>query len=341
MRRPVWSVPITDQLFAMGTNSPGLQSVPSRGLAVLAVPVDDAHARAMAKWLLVDGYNLAYRCFFAIPELTRSDGFPTNAIHGWVKTLWKLEDQEQPHATVVFWDLGGAQDRLAIHPEYKAQREEMPEALDKQIEPMKELTRAMGLHGIEQHGVESDDLLAAQARHLSEAGDEVLIVSADKDFAQVVNGRIRMLLPPSFGGAKGVWTPMDAAGVENKFGVPPSKIADLLALMGDSVDNIPGISGVGPKTAAKWLNEHGDLEGVIAAAASGALKPDRFREVVAASGERLRKNLKLTTLNIDLPSLGLKRGEPDVGKVAALLESFEMRNSAADARKRYGQRELF
>jgi DNA polymerase-1 len=295
----------------------------------------------MAKWLLVDGFNMAYRCFFAIPELTRKDGFPTNAIHGWVKTLWRLEDQEQPHATIVFWDLGGAQDRLAIHPEYKAQREEMPEALDKQIEPMKELTRAMGMHGIEQDGVESDDLLAAQARYLAAAGDDVLIVSADKDFAQVVDERVRMLLPPAPGNPKGGWREVDAGGVMEKFGVPPAKIAELLALMGDTVDNIPGIAGVGPKTAAKWLIEHGGLEGVIAAAAGGALKPDRFREVVASAGDRLRMNLRLTTLNTGLPSLGLKRGEPDVGRVAALLESFEMMNSAADARKRYSQRELF
>jgi len=294
---------------------------------------------AMAKWLLVDGFNLAYRCFFAIPELNRSDGFPTNAIHGWVKTLWKLQDQEQPHAVVVFFDLGGAQDRLALHPEYKAQREEMPESLDKQVGPIKELTRAMGLQGIEQDGVESDDLLAAQARYLADAGDEVLIVSADKDFAQVVDERVRMLLPPSPANPKLGWRAMDSAGVVEKFGVPPSKIADLLALMGDSADNIPGIVGVGPKTAAKWLMEFGDLEGVIAAA--GSLKPERFREVVAASGELLRKNLKLTTLNTGLPSLGLTRGEPQVEQVAALLESFEMNNSAVEARRRYGQRELF
>jgi DNA polymerase-1 len=295
----------------------------------------------MAKWLLVDGFNLAYRCFFAIPELTRSDGFPTNAIHGWVKTLWKLDDQERPHATVVFWDLGGAQDRLAILPEYKAQREEMPDALDKQLEPMKELTRAMGMHGIEQDGVESDDLLAAQARYLAAAGDDVLIVSADKDFAQVVDDRVRMLLPPSPANPKGGWRPVDTAGVIEKFGVPPAKIAELLALMGDTVDNIPGIAGVGPKTAAKWLIEHRSLEGIIAAASAGTLKPERFRELVAASGVLLRRNLQLTTLNTKLPSLGLKRGEPDVARLAALLESYEMRNSAADTLKRYGQRELF
>jgi DNA polymerase-1 len=124
----------------------------------------------MAKWLLIDGFNLAYRCFFAIPELTRADGFPTNALHGWIKSIWKLEDQERPQGTLVFFDLGGAQDRLALLPEYKAQREEMPEALDKQIPYLKQLTRAMGLVGVEQEGVESDDLLASQAVALAREG---------------------------------------------------------------------------------------------------------------------------------------------------------------------------
>ena len=115
------------------------------------------------KFLLVDGFNLAYRCFFAVPELTRSDGFPTNALHGWVKSIWRLADQEKPDVILVFFDLGGAQDRLALHPEYKANRAEMPEPLARQIEPLKALTRAMGLVGVEQEGVESDDLLAAEA----------------------------------------------------------------------------------------------------------------------------------------------------------------------------------
>ncbi len=137
----------------------------------------------MAKWLLIDGFNLAYRCFYAVPELTRADGFPTNALHGWVKSLWRLMDQEKPDAAVVFFDLGGAQDRLALHPEYKATRKEMPEALEKQIDPLKALTRAMGFTGVEIEGVESDDLLAAQAVALARDGHEAIIVSADKDFA--------------------------------------------------------------------------------------------------------------------------------------------------------------
>ena len=129
------------------------------------------------KYLLVDGFNLAYRCFFAIPELTRADGFPTNALHGWVKSLWKLMDQERPDATTVFFDLGGSQDRLALHPEYKAQRAEMPEALARQIDPLKTVTRLMGLKSVEISGVESDDLLGTEAVALARDGHEVLIVS--------------------------------------------------------------------------------------------------------------------------------------------------------------------
>jgi DNA polymerase-1 len=293
----------------------------------------------MAKWLLVDGFNLAYRCFFAIPELSRADGFPTNALHGWVKSLWKLADQEKPVGTLVFFDLGGAQDRLALHPEYKAQREEMPEALEKQLPYVKALTRAMGCVGIEQDGIESDDLLAAEAVSLARQGDDVLIVSSDKDFAQIVNPQIKILLPPPTANPKLGWQVRDEAGVREKFGVPPSQIADFLALVGDTSDNIPGINGVGPKTAAKWLSEHGNLEGVIAHAAE--LQPERFRTTVSAEAEKLRRNLKLTTLNVSLPSLVLSAPTPAPEELYRLLETLEMRSALAEARQRYGQPELF
>jgi DNA polymerase-1 len=293
----------------------------------------------MAKWLLVDGFNLAYRCFFAIPELSRADGFPTNALHGWVKSLWKLADQEKPAGTLVFFDLGGAQDRLALHPEYKAQREEMPEALEKQLPYVRALTRAMGCVGIEQEGIESDDLLAAEAVVLARQGHDVLIVSSDKDFAQIVNQQIKILLPPPTANPKLGWQVRDEAGVREKFGVPPSQIADFLALVGDTSDNIPGINGVGPKTAAKWLSEYGDLEGVIAHAAD--LQPERFRTAVAAEADKLRRNLKLTTLNVSLPSLVLSTPTPAPEELYRLLETLEMRSALAEARQRYGQPELF
>jgi DNA polymerase-1 len=293
----------------------------------------------MAKWLLVDGFNLAYRCFFAIPELSRADGFPTNALHGWVKSLWKLADQEKPVGTLVFFDLGGAQDRLALHPEYKAQREEMPEALEKQVPYVKALPRAMGCVGIEQEGIESDDLLAAEAVSLARQGHDVLIVSSDKDFAQIVNQQIKILLPPPTANPKLGWQVRDEAGVREKFGVPPTQIADFLALVGDTSDNIPGINGVGPKTAAKWLSEYGNLEGVIAHAAE--LQPERFRTAVSTEADKLRRNLKLTTLNVSLPSLVLSAPTPAPEELYRLLETLEMRSALAEARQRYGQPELF
>lgn len=288
----------------------------------------------MSKWLLVDGFNLAYRCFHALPELTRADGFPTGALHGWVKSLWKLMDLEQPAATLVFFDLGESADRVALLADYKAQRKPMPDALRAQIEPIKELTRVMGLAGIEEHGVESDDLLAAEAVRLAGEGHDVVILSSDKDFAQIVGERIKIMLPPPSANPKLGWRLMDAAGVQEKFGVPPHQIADYLALVGDTSDNIPGLDGVGPKTAAKWLAEYGSLEGVLAHA--GDLKPERFRPQVAESTERMRVNLKLTTLNLALPRVKPEWRTPQAEELVRLLDGYEMRSTAVEARKRYG-----
>jgi len=293
----------------------------------------------MSKWLLIDGFNLAYRCFYAIPELTRADGFPTNCLHGWVKSLWKLADQERPEAILVFFDLGGPQDRLALLPEYKAQREEMPDALVKQLPYVKQLTKALGFVGIEIDGVESDDLLASQAVALAAAEHDVLIVSSDKDFAQIVNERIKIMLPPPTANPKLGWRLLDAAGVQEKFGVPPRQIADYLALVGDTSDNIPGLEGVGPKTAAKWLQQYGSVEGVIAHASE--LKPDRFQEIVRANAENVRRNLKITTLNLAHPTVAAEKVPVSPEAVFRLLEELEMKSSLADARKRYGEPELF
>jgi DNA polymerase-1 len=291
------------------------------------------------KALLIDGFNLAYRCFFAIPDLTRGDGFPTNALHGWVKSIWKLADQEEPDATAVFFDLGGSQDRLALHPEYKAHRKEMPDELVRQIPHIKALTRAMGLKSVEQQGVESDDLLASEAVALARAGNDVLIVSSDKDFAQIVGERIQVMLPPPTSNPKLGWRRLDAAGVMEKFGVPPARIPDYLSLIGDASDNIPGVAGVGPKTAAKWLAAFGSVGEVIAHAAD--LQPERFRSAVASSADRLRLNLRLTTLNLEIPVAPLERPAPQFAELTRILGEMEMRSALAEARERYGQPELF
>jgi DNA polymerase-1 len=239
----------------------------------------------------------------------------------------------------VFFDLGGAQDKLALLPDYKAQREEMPAALVRQLPLLKAVTRAMGLVGVEREGVESDDLLAAQAHRLAQEGHEVVIVSADKDFAQLVGGRVSLLLPPPAANPGLGWRKLDAAGVAGKFGVPPAQIRDYLALVGDASDNIPGLDGVGPKTAAKWLAQFGDVEGVIAHA--GELQPARFQELVRAQAELLRRNLRLTTLNLDLPTLAASPARPAPGEFFRLLGELEMKSSLAEAKRRYEQPELF
>jgi DNA polymerase-1 len=248
-------------------------------------------------------------------------------------------DQEKPDHTVVFFDLGGAQDRLALHPEYKAQRKEMPEELAQQIPYVKSLTISLGLAAVEQNGVESDDLLASCAVRCAAQGDEVLIVSSDKDFAQIVSDRIKLLLPPPSAQPKLGWRRLDALGVQEKFGVLPSQIADYLALMGDASDNIPGLSGVGPKTAAKWLASHGSLEGLIAAA--DTIEPERFRVPLREAAERLRLNLRLTTLNLQLSLPELRQGEPNLTTLFDTLGAMEMRTTLEEARSRYTQRELF
>jgi DNA polymerase-1 len=186
---------------------------------------------------------------------------------------------------------------------------------------------------VEQDGVESDDLLAAQAVALAKEGHEVLIVSSDKDFAQVVNDRIKLMLPPPSANPKIGWRMRDAAGVQEKFGVPPSQIADYLALVGDTSDNIPGLAGVGPKTAAKWLTEFGTLENVIANCTK--LKPERFQAPICAEADKLRRNLKLTTLNLSLPTLSVPPVRPHPDELYALLEELGMKSSLAEARRRY------
>lgn len=294
----------------------------------------------MPKYLLVDGFNMAFRAFYAVRELTRSDGFPTNALYGWVRSLWKLVDEHQPTETIVFFDLGGAQNKLALLPEYKANRGETPEEFEKQIPIIKQLTKAMGFGIFEEDGVESDDLLASYANRIvaREPDALVYIVSADKDFAQSVTDRIHMLLPPPTANPRLGWRELDPQGVTDKFGVPPEKISDYLSLIGDSSDNIPGVPGVGPKTAVKWLIEHGDIETIVKNAAT--LKPPRFREIVPTLVDRLKINQQIITFDNECSPETIDKGSLDTGTLFKLLEEMEMKTHLQDAHKRYAQGEL-
>ena len=295
----------------------------------------------MPKYLLLDGYNLAFRSFYAVTGLTRSDGFPTNALYGWVRSMWKLLDDQRPDFVTVFFDLGGAQAKLALLPEYKANRADTPEDFEKQVPIIKRITRAMGFGLIEQDGVESDDLLAAYATRLAAADPEarIQIVSADKDFAQTVTDRIHMLLPPPTANPKLGWRELDPEGVRDKFGVPPDLIPDYLSLIGDTSDNIAGVPGVGPKTAAKWLNDYGSIEGILENA--GELKPPRFREILPPLKDRLAINRQIICFDLSHDCGPLDTGALDLDCLCGILAEMEMKTHVAEAKKRYEQAELF
>lgn len=224
--------------------------------------------------LLVDGSSYLYRAYHAMPNLSAPDGFPTGAIHGIVAMLKKLRaDYRADHAACVF-DAKGKTFRDDWYPEYKAHRAPMPEALARQIEPIHEVVRLLGWPVLEVPGIEADDAIGTLARRAAAAGHRVIISTGDKDLAQLVNEHVTLINTMSN-------EVLDRAGVQAKFGVPPEAIVDYLTLVGDAVDNVPGVAKVGPKTALKWLAEHGSLEGVIGAA----------ERIGGAVGDKLRQAL--------------------------------------------------
>jgi len=224
--------------------------------------------------LLVDGSSYLYRAYHALPDLRSPDGFPTGAIHGMVAMLKRaLQDVQPEHAACVF-DAKGDTFRNEWYPEYKAQRAPMPEDLVRQIEPIHEVVKLLGWPVLVPPGIEADDAIGTLARLAAASGHEVIISTGDKDLAQLVNEHVTLINTMSN-------ERLDVPGVLAKFGVPPQRIVDYLTLMGDTVDNVPGVEKVGPKTAAKWIVEHGSLDGVIAAAAS----------IRGVAGENLRKAL--------------------------------------------------
>ncbi len=224
--------------------------------------------------LLVDGSSYLYRAYHAMPNLTGPGGVPTGAIHGFIAMLKKLRsDVGAEHAACVF-DAKGPTFRDAWYPEYKANRSPMPEALAQQIEPIHEAVRLLGWPVLQPPGIEADDAIGTLARRATESGHRVIISTGDKDMAQLVNAQVTLINTMSN-------ETLDVPGVQAKFGVPPERIVDYLALVGDAVDNVPGVDKVGPKTAVKWLAEHGSLDGVVAAA-------DR---IGGAVGENLRRAL--------------------------------------------------
>ena len=288
----------------------------------------------MSKTFLCDGHNLAFRAFYGIRELSRSDGFPTNMIHGWLRSFWRLEDDFKPDQIWVFFDLGGCHKREKILPEYKANRGVPPDGFTEQLEWVKKLTLSMGYGFGEEEGREADDLIAAKVGELS--GDsELVIVSADKDLGQLVKPGVSQLLPPPTANPRIGWRLLDEKGVEEKFGIPPRLLLDYLSIIGDQSDNITGLNGVGPKTAVKWLNEWGSMDEIIANA--GRISPKRFGSVIYENRDLLNRNRELIKLDDTIHNGGIAPEEPNVDEINLILDAMEMTKSLDEVRKRYSE----
>jgi DNA polymerase I len=279
--------------------------------------------------VLIDGSSYLYRAYHALPDLRGPGGVPTGAIHGMVGMLRLLrETYPTPHAACVF-DAKGKTFRDDWYADYKAHRKAMPDDLALQIEPIREVVKLLGWPVIEVPGIEADDAIGTIACVAAKSGHRVIISTGDKDLAQLVTAEVSlvntMARPPEV---------LDVPGVLAKFGVPPERMVDYLTLIGDPVDNVPGIDKVGPKTAAKWIADHGSLEGVIAAAPS----------IKGVVGDNLRKALdwlpqgrRLVTVLTDCDLAGHLEGWPGLD---ALVMREPDREGLIRFYERYGFRNL-
>src|SRR3954467_6976734 len=273
---------------------------------------------------LVDGSGYLFRAYHALPPLTRkSDGLPVGAVSGYCNMLWKLlEDMkgpEQPTHLAVVFDAGEKTFRNAIYNEYKANRPPPPEDLVPQFPLVREATRAFGVSCVELAGYEADDLIATYACMARTAGARCTIISSDKDLMQLVeDGKIELL--DTMKNKR-----LASAEVLEKFGVAPNKVVDVQALAGDSTDNVPGVRGIGIKTAAELINIYGDLETLLSRA--GEIKQNKRRETLIENADKARISMKLVTLDTKVP---LKEPpaefavhEPDCKDLLSFLKAME------------------
>ena len=271
-----------------------------------------SESSASPRLVVIDGANAIYRAFFAIPNLRAPDGTPTNAAYGFATMLAKVLREERPTHVAVASDPRGGSFRKRLYPEYKAGRDKQPEDLSAQLPLIAEICAAFGVSMLTIDDFEADDVIATLvAGAPGEA--EVCIVSTDKDLMQLVGDGVEMLDT-----AKG--RRIDAAAVEERFGVPPSQLLDVRALVGDPSDNIPGVKGIGEKGAAKLIAEYGDLETLLASAEQ--IKAKKAREGLLEHADEARLSRELSTLRDDVPIeadwAGLERQEPDTETLRAL-----------------------
>ncbi|MGH7941433.1 MAG: 5'-3' exonuclease [Limisphaerales bacterium] len=270
----------------------------------------------MERLLIIDGHSYAYRAFHAIRELNSPSGQPTNAIYGFIKMVGKLRSSVAPTHWIVVWDGGLSAERLAALPSYKAQRPEMPEPLRPQLGQIAEYLDAARIASYCRDGIEADDAIACLARRAEAMNWATVIASSDKDFMQLVSPRVGLLNPHDK--AEVIWA---AEQVRAKTGVEPGQIVDWLSLIGDNVDNIPGVPGIGPKTAADLLKQFGSVEELFQRV--DQVRSARARGALIAAKEAVLRNRELVRLHevgCDFSANELSVKPPDEGRLARLYE---------------------
>ena len=281
------------------------------------------------KLLLVDGHYYVYRSFFAIRELSNSRGEPTNAIYGFVKTLRRMVKDLNPQLGAVVWDEGLPSRRTELQPAYKQQRAEMPVEMRPQLGFIRELVPLLGFRSVSLPDTEADDLMASYACAAVRQKMKVILATNDKDLFQLVDENVRIYTTnkADLASPKDSYALLDSASVHKKWGVPPQRIGDVIALIGDTVDNIPGVTGLGPKNAAHLLKTHGTLEALLADL--HAVENARMREKLMAAREQILQNREMVKLDTDLPlpaTLEALRIEPRYDELVAAVERCEFKS---------------
>src|SRR5262250_2721587 len=301
---------------------PTAQKAPPKADKSAKPPVQNRPLKKGDHRFLADGSSYIFRAYHALPPINRkSDGLQLNAVFGFCNMLWKLlrdmKDDQPTHLAVVF-DLSEHTFRTDMYPDYKAHRPEPPDDLRPQFPLIRQAVHAFDLPCLEQQGFEADDLIATYVREACEVGATATIVSSDKDLMQLVNDRVIM-----FDTMKD--RKIGRPEVIEKFGVPPEKVIEVQALIGDSTDNVPGVPGIGVKTAAQLIGEFGDLETLLKRV--GEIKQDKRRQSLIDNADAARISKKLVTLDdkvkLDVPLADLVVHEPDYKHLIAFLKAME------------------
>jgi 5'-3' exonuclease len=285
------------------------------------------------KLLLIDGHYYVYRSFFAIRNLSNSRGEPTNAIYGFIKTVRRMVKDLAPDRAAVVWDEGLPKRRVELQPAYKQQRAEMPDLMKPQLTFIQKIVPLLGFASLALPDTEADDLMASYAVAARDRGDEVVLATNDKDLFQLVDDRVKVystnkadLAAPS-----DAFALLGAEAVRKKWNVEPLQIGDVLALVGDNVDNIPGVDGLGPKGAASLLAAHGSLDALLAN--PDVVKNDRMREKLKAARAQIEQNREMVRLDLDLPlpqPLDALSIQPRYAELLSELERCEFKSLFAE-----------